>query len=397
MTDTSNSNPNAVTKVLTGTLDGLAERLQKEAQERDISIEAFDLKFQELKEKYIAEGKEISDEDIEKEIRDQTPVPVSETKPMQRYVVIFHDDADGWGSCGLALNALTDPGFTFVTKPVNYSHDFSRLLGELLPTDHVYVLDFSFKRKLCDAIYAKVEKLVILDHHKSAEKELSDAPYAIFDMTKSGVLLTYEYFFGNLMGGKDSNGDGFDMVPIPVRLLDVYDLWQKNNPKVNWDFAVGFHLYVKDYFGDYTFWRELMAMDDLVPALWGIIKQKVVWFNDSILELKASAGYSKEHFEGKNFIVYPCSENISLIADAFRKEKELDLDFTASYFIKNGDVIVSLRGTDRTDVLGIAEKNGGGGHAKAAGFFFPFKEDEVINDVLVKKIKESLEVTPKPF
>lgn len=304
----------------------------------------------------------------------------------KRYVIIFHNDADGWGACGIALNALTDPSRRYVTKAVNYPDDFSTLVDELEPDDHVYVLDFSFKRDICDAIYAKVEKFVVLDHHETARKELEGTPYAVFDITKSGVLLTYEHFFPEMIS------EDYETIPVPVRLLDNYDLWKKDDKNVGWKWAVGFHLFVIDHYGDFTFWRELMGMIDLPLATYNIVRQKILDFEVAIDEIMKSAEFSQETFEGKNFIVLPSIKHISLVADAIRDSDNYTADFVASFYQDDERVTVSLRGSDSFKVRELAEKLGGGGHDLAAGFSFVCNKDSDLKGEVMKKLQQGLKL-----
>lgn len=316
-----------------------------------------------------------------------------------RYVIIHHNDADGWGALGLALNGLSDPTRKFVTRAVNYSDDFSKLLETFEPNDHVYILDFSFDRNVCDAIAAKVQKLVVLDHHKTAEKALEGAPYATFDMSKSGVLLAFEHFFPDYLQGRDSNGDGYEFVPPAVRLLDNYDLWKKNDSNCAWHWVVGFHLFVKDKFGDFTFWRELMGFADLPNSVYEIMEANYLMFKNAIGDMMTSAEFTETTTDGFKYLIYPCENDISLIADAFR-DSPLKPNFTASYKQKEVPaedgrdskikVEVSLRGSEGYPVLSIAEKNGGGGHEMASGFFFDLEPDSNARIEVERRIKRGI-------
>jgi oligoribonuclease NrnB/cAMP/cGMP phosphodiesterase (DHH superfamily) len=57
----------------------------------------------------------------------------------------------------------------------------------------VYILDFSYDEETLRNLYKKVE-VVVLDHHKTAEKDLKDLSFAKFDMNKSGAMMAWEYF-----------------------------------------------------------------------------------------------------------------------------------------------------------------------------------------------------------
>lgn len=107
-------------------------------------------------------------------------------------IVLYHGNCfDGIASAWAAWKKFGDNA-KYV--PVTYPNDKLPVL--LLDTDieAVYIVDFSFKRDLLLALKERVNKLVVLDHHKTAEADLKRLDFCIFDMEKSGARLTWEYF-----------------------------------------------------------------------------------------------------------------------------------------------------------------------------------------------------------
>ena len=85
------------------------------------------------------------------------------------------------------------------------------LLGEraqYLPMNHgdpipqvdddarVYILDFSFDRRRMVELQSKhgQDNVILLDHHITAQQELSELPNCHFDLSKSGAVLSWEHF-----------------------------------------------------------------------------------------------------------------------------------------------------------------------------------------------------------
>ena len=368
-----------------------AEEAKAKAAERKAEFEQFKIDHAEEIAAHVAECNaerviEMDDDDTEAYIEEfyiekKQKAEFVEQPPRERNIIFFHDDCDGWGACGLALNGLDEPDRDFVTKPVNYSDDFTTVLDTLRETDHVYVLDFSFKRGICDAIHAKVAKFVVLDHHKTAEKELEGAEYATFDMTKSGVRLALDHFFPEYKNAHPSS------IPVPVTLLDNYDLWKKKDELVAWEWVVAFHMLVEPMRGDFMYWRELMAMIDLTSEIYAAMENKKEEFKFSIEELTKSAEFEEIVFkDGTKGLVYPASEMISLLADHLKDHHPSKPDFTTSYFIKEDEVIVSLRGTEKYKVRELAERNNGGGHDLASGFFFKFDGDRPLGVQVIQSL-----------
>jgi oligoribonuclease NrnB/cAMP/cGMP phosphodiesterase (DHH superfamily) len=105
--------------------------------------------------------------------------------------VLYHRDTDGLFAAAAAYRTFGD---TAKYISVQYGEKFPLEIKELSTEDMVYILDFSYKKDILDVVDQKVDKLLVLDHHKSAESELKDCEYAIFDMDKCGSTLAWEYF-----------------------------------------------------------------------------------------------------------------------------------------------------------------------------------------------------------
>jgi len=59
----------------------------------------------------------------------------------------------------------------------------------------VFIVDFSFTRNVLLEMHDLAKSLIVIDHHVTAQVQLSDLPFCIFDMNKSGCILTWEYLF----------------------------------------------------------------------------------------------------------------------------------------------------------------------------------------------------------
>jgi len=98
---------------------------------------------------------------------------------------------------------------------VSADHGFYPTVDDLnVDGREIFILDFSFPRKALDEMRSRAKSVVILDHHKTAEKTLAGFPGAIFDMTKSGAVMAWEYFHPG--------------VPVPQLLQRVEDrdIWR---------------------------------------------------------------------------------------------------------------------------------------------------------------------------
>lgn len=111
------------------------------------------------------------------------------------YVIYHHPCTDGFGSAFVAWKYLSA---RFPKRTVTY---YPASIGASPPNDvtgrNVLICDYSYRKADLMDLIGKVNKLLILDHHKSAQKELSDVPseYKVFDMHHSGAWLTWNFFF----------------------------------------------------------------------------------------------------------------------------------------------------------------------------------------------------------
>lgn len=58
----------------------------------------------------------------------------------------------------------------------------------------VYVVDFSYPRNVLAEMRKVASRVMVIDHHKTAQAELEGVEGCIFDMSKSGAVLAWEFF-----------------------------------------------------------------------------------------------------------------------------------------------------------------------------------------------------------
>ena len=149
-------------------------------------------------------------------------------------LVIYHKNCtDGFGAAYSAWRLLGNRA-----EYIACSH------GEAPPNvkgKKVAICDFSFKNDVTKKLIEEADGLVILDHHKSAMVELHDIPDAIFNMEKSGAVITWEFFHP----GKDA--------PKFIQYIEDRDLWKWELPYSR-EFAAAFDM-VQFNFEDLTSYR----------------------------------------------------------------------------------------------------------------------------------------------
>lgn len=215
--------------------------------------------------------------------------------------------------------------------------------------DIIYIVDFSYPRPILEQIKDCVTRLTILDHHKTAQEDLKGFPNAIFDMDRSGAVITWSYFHSQ-------------SVPLLLRYVQDNDLWTHKLQA-----AKAVTRYIRTVPHAFEAWDKLH--DDFETDMSGIVKkakaiekyfQNQIEFNSVIAQVINCDGHTCPVINCNTTFI---SEMCHLLHEKHQTE------IAASFFIdQDSKVIFSLRSAGRIDVSAIAKKFGGGGHHNAAGF-----------------------------
>ena len=261
-------------------------------------------------------------------------------------VVLYHDDEDGFG----AAYAIWwhDRNIRKTTKerlyiPVNYGQPVPELPED---TTSLTVVDFSYDRATCDALFARYPDFLVLDHHKTAEAALEGAVYARFDQSKSGAVLTWKYFNPDVA------------LPIILGFVQDRDLWRWALPQ-----SEEVNLYIS------TLDRDFMAWDNFTLAEARSAGQAIKKYQDRLLEKILETAYKDTLGP---YSIMECYTPVlqSEVGNALCK-RHPDVDFAAMVTTTGKtEGRVSLRSVGDTDVSVVAKNFGGGGHKNAAGFTF---------------------------
>lgn len=260
-------------------------------------------------------------------------------------VVIFHKNCwDGTGAAWAAWKKLGDAAEYF---PFNYSNNIDELID--IAGKEVYVVDFSFKRDVLEGLRSVAKSVTVIDHHKTAEEELRGLDNCVFDMGKSGAVLTWEYFH-----------PGIDTPQILNHIQDR-DLWKFELPE-----TVDLHAYLT------TRKHSIQVIDDVHCG--------VVEFDAAVAAGRAVNEFKHQTIEmmfknaklvtilGKKVMIANCVPNIaSEMGNKLAVASPDGIGISYS-FSKDGHVTLSIRGHgDGVDTTPIAKHFGGGGHALASG------------------------------
>lgn len=257
--------------------------------------------------------------------------------------VIYHADCtDGFGAAYSAWKQLGNRAEYHACK---HGTAPPKVKGK-----NVVILDFSFDNATTKQMIEEANSLLVIDHHKSAMVELHDITQTQFDMTKSGAILSWEFFHP----GKEP--------PKFIQYIQDRDLWNWELPYSK-EFSAAFDM-VPFEFEEFEKFEDDSVFDDAVKR-----GSFILAYSKTVVK-KMCEKASPRTFEGKGVLVVNASHWMSEIGSRLAP----DCDFAMIWFYDHGDKIikVSLRSFhEYIDVSEIAKKFGGGGHSKSAGFQLP--------------------------
>jgi oligoribonuclease NrnB/cAMP/cGMP phosphodiesterase (DHH superfamily) len=268
---------------------------------------------------------------------------------MSTPLVIYHANClDGFGAAYAAYRFFSEKNISADYFAAKHGSEPPECDGR-----EVYIVDFSYKRPVLKDICAVAKQVTILDHHISAKEDLEgltaehDNLAVVFDMDKSGAVLSWEYFHDT---------------PPPGLLLHVQDrdLW-----RFELEGSDAINTALMSYPFTFEFWHELVNSADKIASL-RLEGETINRFRRQLIEqykkravLSSIAGYQVPVVNAPHAIV---SELLGELA--------ADYPFAAAYQDHGSKRSWSLRSRKEggEDVAKIAEMFGGGGHRNAAGF-----------------------------
>jgi uncharacterized protein len=260
--------------------------------------------------------------------------------------IIYHGNCqDGFCAAFLAAKRYPDADLVAATygKPVD---------DRLVRAADVLVVDFSWPRAETLRLQSIAKSMVILDHHKTAEAELSGLDFCVFDMNRSGAQLSWDW----------NNEPGHR--PWYVDYVADRDLWR---------YALPHSKEINGFIGTLPFtveaWSALDAMviEDAYRLGTGALAKVDYYVRQVAAE--ARDGRWGEHSIKVVNAAYP------MISDVANQLCIEGAEVGIGWFVRgDGMMQFSLRSIGDLDVSVLTKELGGGGHRNAAGFQVPFDE-----------------------
>lgn len=247
--------------------------------------------------------------------------------------------------------------------------------------DTIYILDFSYSRKLMLAM-SRFVTLTVLDHHKSAYEACEGLPFAHFDMDKSGAAMAWDYFT------KDREpANGGDL----VNYVQDRDLWKFELPH-----SEDINAYIQSYQMTFDSCEKLAYFLDRSITDCAGFGKSIRRYQETIVERMCA----EVQFQVLAGYIVPVVNATILFSEVGHRLCEIhkDYPFSASYFDRKDRVTQwSLRSIGEFDVSLVAKHYNGGGHKNAAGFQIPIIQGEDIHGIgASERANRSREAGPGP-
>jgi oligoribonuclease NrnB/cAMP/cGMP phosphodiesterase (DHH superfamily) len=239
----------------------------------------------------------------------------------------------------------------------------------------IMIVDFSYPRDVLMELAAVNKKVLVLDHHKTAQEDLAGLPeplpmtnwirltpgkgeprlHALFDMERSGAGLTWDY----LCSGTPR--------PALINSVEDRDLWRFKLP-----FSREVHacLFSHDY--DFNDWDSLVKQAETADGKEKMVAEGAALQRQLMRNIENVLEIGTRNMTIANHIVPVCNVPYFMASEAGNILSK-GRAFSATYIDTSTHRAFSLRSQQDggIDVSEIAKQYGGGGHKNAAGFTMP--------------------------
>lgn len=282
-----------------------------------------------------------------------------------RPLVIYHGNCpDGFTAAWVAAKALGDVELYAASYNTEPPYDLCP------PSRAVYIVDFSYPRAMLEKLREGRRlghgRVIVLDHHKTAEADLRGLEDCVFDMNRSGAGITWDYFHSSKPR------------PWIVDYVEDRDLWRFKLPDSE---AVGLFIRSAPHtLEDWDAMAQLSVTEALAQAngckryldhyVCDALRQAYVvdiqWADPDEWDDYKAQRITKTACVNVSYTGVSDVLNAALIA---YPEAQMALGW---HLAADGQLNCSLRSRPDFDCSVFARARKGGGHAQASGFRLPF-------------------------
>jgi len=262
---------------------------------------------------------------------------------MKSIVVLYHANCpDGFSGAYAAWKKFGKKSLYLPVEP-------QTLPKIKIKNSEVFVIDASYSKKNIKKLLQNKNSVIVIDHHKSSQKEIKSASQWYFDLNHSASVLAWQYFHPN------------KKVPKLLSYIEDIDLWRFKLPYVK-EIKSILELETQTFKN----WEKLASDFEKQSHFKKYVeKGKIInEFEEKIIK-KIMSYSSLVSFFGKKILMVNSPIFNSELGSLLAKKKP---PLAIVWHQIGNKIKVSLRSTGKIDVSKIAKHFGGGGHKSAAGF-----------------------------
>lgn len=286
-------------------------------------------------------------------------------------LVIYHENCfDGMTAAWLFWKVFGEENTNY------HPADYSKPGGKEIPENqakNIYIVDYAYSLEVLKKQAAKCEKLLVLDHHESAIKELAGYENAILDENKSGAGIVFQYLKTKYPHSLYAN-DAYlrNSLALFVHYVQDRDTWTFESPNTESftarmalspmtlkDWSDLFDHFVQDEFG---FLHEgKLLLQQHRNNIDKFIKLNLIWIK----------------LFGRQYPIINLPKEYGSDACSEILKRHPEVDFAMYYFedslsyTKGPYIGIRSRKNGPVNVRIFAEHFGGGGHPSASAFRTP--------------------------
>jgi len=267
---------------------------------------------------------------------------------LKNTVILYHADCpDGFGAAFAAWKKFKEEA-SYV--PVRHNQP----PPEGLEGKEVYIADFSYPNGTVLDMEKQAKRLVVLDHHLGAKADVEAVKEHVFDETRSGATIAWNYFHPNTD------------TPRLLQYVQDGDLYTFNLPDAR---AVLAYVYTKPF--AFETWNTLMQELETEDGKRRMVEIGTVYREHFALLVEKIARQAKlVEFEGFECYFASAPEMFASDVGHYLSDKKPPIALIVR--AEKDRIAVSLRSDGTVNVADLAKKYGGGGHPAAAGFRVPY-------------------------
>ena len=267
----------------------------------------------------------------------------------EKTAVIYHASCpDGFGAAWAAHRIL---GERAQYLPMNHGDPIPQMDDDV----RVYILDFSFDRERMVELHRKhgQDNVTLLDHHITAQQDLSELPNCHIDLSKSGAVLSWEHFHTG------------SAVPTLLLYVQDKDLWTWELPDSR---ALSACLSSRE--ADFDTWDSIARDLETAEGRLGAVEAGKAVLRSREQDVREIAQSAHIGQVGEHLVPVVNSPIMQSEIGEYLVNAHPESPFAAIYFDVSPAVRKwSLRSrSNGFDVSRLAKQFGGGGHPGAAGF-----------------------------